>query len=403
MWVELYALRNAYLEGGRMTVHQDFISLDDHYRRTTGDKIILNDLSFTSLDNMELVNNSLMTVYDNDVISTVPTCDCSKYNKRYYVNRVCEQCGTVVMEPYQKQDPILWMKALDGHKFFNPHFWLMVKELMSSTIDGLRYLSDSTYNPPVRIPAHVQALRDILQERSYNKVVNNIDTILIYMKNHAKYKQPNHQQTIDELLDLYTRNKNKLFSTYMPIPNKRLFVMENTSKGKFTNLTVSDMINVVGSWVKTCSSHKLTPVKVNNITAATVSKIASFYKSFYSDFVAHKTGSFRKHVYGTRSHFTFRCVIVSIPGRHNYDEIHVPWAIGPTVFRPHLLNKLVKQRGFTYRKANQLLYLAVKKYIPLIDELLQELIDESPRKGIDVIMQRNQTMGSIQGKPCLNN
>ena len=84
-------------------------------------------------------------------------------------------------------------------------------------------------------------------------------------------------------------------------------------------------------------------------------------------------------------------------GRHRHDQIIAPWCIGSTVFRPHLLNKLIK-RGYSYKNASNLLYRAVKKYEPVVDELLQEIIKESsdPR-GIPVLIQRNPSLkqGSV--------
>ena len=121
------------------------------------------------------------------------------------------------------------------------------------------------------------------------------------------------------------------------------------------------------------------------------------YNKYFEDYLVRKEGIFRKHVYGARSHFTFRFVIVSVPGPHKKDEIHVPWVAGPTAFRPHLLNKLTR-RGYTYKEANKILYRSVKKYDPLIAELLQELIDESPYRGIPAIINRNPSLkqGSTQ-------
>ena len=139
---------------------------------------------------------------------------------------------------------------------------------------------------------------------------------------------------------------------------------------------------------KLSSGEKVTDKAINNCTGSLVSSLATVYNKYFEDYLVRKEGIFRKHVYGARSHFTFRFVIVSVPGPHKKDEIHVPWVAGPTAFRPHLLNKLTR-RGYTYKEANKILYRSVKKYDPLIAELLQELIDESPYRGIPAIINRN--------------
>jgi len=57
----------------------------------------------------------------------------------------------------------------------------------------------------------------------------------------------------------------------------------------------------------------------------------------------------------------------------------------------------LKQRGYTLKQASAILFQSTKNYHPLIDELLQELIDESPYKGIPVLINRNPSLkqGSI--------
>jgi len=306
-----------------------------------------------------------------------------------------------VRDVYEKTDPLLWLRALDDMPMFmSPHFWLMMRNAMSSTVDGMRWLSDTGYNPPKDIPDYLLGIQNTLPnfERSYPYLVSHIKPILIYLKNHAAFKTVNKNIVIEGLIDLYTRSKKDIHSKYVPIINKRLFVMENTSKGKYTNLAVSDVIDITLLYVKAVNEVNATPNRKSNIMSRTMSRLADVYISYYKNYVASKPGIFRKHIYGARSHFTFRAVITSISGPHVYEEIHVPWAIGVTAFRPHLLNKLVK-RGMIYKEASKLLFNSVKTFNPVVNECLKELVAESPYKnGIPVILQRNPSLekGSAQ-------
>lgn len=381
-----------------MAIIQRVLNLDNYFSYITTDKVIVNDLNYYNVDDLNNINDLLMTVYKDDVISTVPTCSCGATSGMYLLNKTCHSCGTTVVDPLTNYNPVLWLKSLDGVPLFiNPHFWTMFKNLMAKNMDCLRWLSDTSYNPPVNIPPYLTGLLDhIGGERSYTNLVNNIDNILIYLENQPKFRTKVTLQYISDLRELYANNKNNLFSNYLPLVNKKLFVMEETNTGKFTNLAVSELIDLVITWVKATSDQKLTIKKKNNITSTVISKLSSLYSGYFSKYIATKSGIFRKSVYGTRSSGTFRAVIVATSGQLMYDEIHAPWSIGVTAFRPHILNKLEK-RGYTYMQADNMLNSAVKMYDPVISEILDELIADSPYKGIPVLLQRNPTLlaGSI--------
>ena len=172
--------------------------------------------------------------------------------------------------------------------------------------------------------------------------------------------------------------------------------MENTTKGRFVNFSSSDIIDITKLWIKAANDSRQMQKanafdKSAAMTGTIISKIADLSKSYFQSYLIKKEGIFRKHIYGARSHFTFRCVIVSRPGRHQHDELSVPYCIGVTAFRPHVLNKLMK-RGFKYKVANRMLYDAVNKYNPIIAEILDELIVESAYKGIPVMILRNPSL-----------
>ena len=119
-----------------------------------------------------------------------------------------------------------------------------------------------------------------------------------------------------------------------------------------------------------------------------------FYNSrIYTDYVISKTGIFRKHLYGARSPFTFRCTITCVPRPHKYNVVELPWSIGCTAYEPYIMNKL-HQKGFKYKDAHALIYRSIDSYDPTISEILDELVEESSYKeGLPVSMQRNQNEG----------
>lgn len=379
-----------------MAITQRLLNLDKYFRTTDGDKIIINDLNYFSINDKDHINKALMTVYDKtDVLSTKPSCDCQYLQGRYLIGKVCPQCSTECREPGDKIKPLLWLKVLKpGTKFLNPTFWAMLSNILGGkNVDYLRYLCDTRYNPRgLKEPTHIIGIRNLLNNvRNYENTINHIPNILNYLLNISEYKEHDKQMNVRMLLELYENYKQDIFSEYLPIINKKLFVVENTTKGRFINLASSGVVNVVMSWLKVCSEETLTDKQISNATASTVSNLAKLYETYYKTYLRKKHGIFRKNIYGTRSHFTFRFVIVSRPGKHRHDEIVAPWVAGVTAFRPHVLNKLVR-RGYTYKEASAMLYRAVKEYNSVIHDILKELIAESPEKGIPILIQRNPSL-----------
>lgn len=378
-----------------MSITQKLLNMDTFYKSCPGDKIIINDLSFFNNDHLEKINHSLMTVYENsETLSTKPSCDCGDTQGMFRIGKYCPNCGTQCLEPHTKVKPLLWLKTLTPDiKFLNPTVWLMLCQIIYKKRDLLRWLCDNKYNPPIKIPKHVIGIKDVVLngERSYSAVMSHLEQILVYLLNHSSFKTVDRQQELRDMLELLHTHQEVLFSEYLPIINKKIFVVEEVRKGKFINLASADIVDVVKTWLKLCSEDNVSDKMYNNTVGSMLSNLAGLYKTYFNQYLVKKTGTFRKHVYGARSHFTFRCVIVSMPGQHRHDEIHAPWCVGVTAFRPHILNKLAK-RGYTYKNAIIKLYRAVKVFDQEIYDILEELIQESPYKGLGVLLQRNPSL-----------
>lgn len=382
-----------------MAVTQNLISLDAYFRSIPGQKELINNLPYFSKKASEKLDNMLMTIYDHtDILSTKPRCDCGKLQGRYLVGKDCPDCGTTCKEFFDKVYPQLWMRSLDPkYRFLNPTFWLMVSSTITKfrTIDALRWLTDTRYNPNMlKIPDELYAIRDNVLDgqRNYHHTMSKLPDILRFLATIPKNKNTSKKKIFESLLDMYYKYQDVLFSEYMPILNKKLFVIETTSKGKYVNIISADTIDVVKTWQKLCSQEKITETQLSNTTGAVVSKLAGLYLAHYGKFVVSKNGIFRKNIYGAKSHFAFRCVVVSLSGPHRLDEITAPWIVGLTTFRPHVLNRLVK-KGYPYKQASMKIFRAANKFDPEIYQILEDLIKESPNgRGIPTIVQRNPSL-----------
>jgi len=369
-----------------MPVIQNIISLDDLHSRVEK-KIMLNDLKLEESGIKDLIYST----YD-DEISLIPQCSCGHYAKGYLLDRICPVCGTPVVDMSSSIDPILWVRKFDDElPFVNPKFWVDLTKLINTKVDSLRWLSDSSYNPP-KVPPVLHNIKELIGGREYINVINNLEKIIIYLKHNSQFKAFNKQMKLEKLHKYFIKKKDDIFSTNLPLINKKLFVVENTNKGNYTNLLLADIIDLALLAITTNTDVNATKKKLGRNTAKLISLSANLYVDYVKNFVSKKGGLSRKNIFGTRAHFTFRTVISTLRSEFEYDTIHVPWDIGLTTFRPHVLNKLYAL-GYNHKDASALVYESTFNYNEVIDKILQELIDESPYKGIPVLANRNPSLG----------
>lgn len=85
----------------------------------------------------------------------------------------------------------------------------------------------------------------------------------------------------------------------------------------------------------------------------------------------HSNGLFRKYE-GAAGHYGQNWLSMAIAGSTQH-VLELPWSIGVTLLRPHLMNRLVK-RGYNYNEVTAKLNRAVKRYDNEINEIFLELI-----------------------------
>jgi hypothetical protein len=369
------------------------------FQKSSKTPIIINDFSESSEDDKENFNRLIYTKYSTDLLSNLPSCECGDLVGEHNVGIVCLNCNTPVQSMLEQDlEPVVWMRSPIGvEDLINPVVWTMLsKRFTRSGFDIIRWICDTTYKPTVKTPPVMESVHALGVQRGYNNFVQNFDAIVNALFGLKEFRAK--KFSIDPLQTLLQEQRNCIFSKYLPLPNKSLLVIEETNVGTYVDPIITGAIDAIRTMVSIdspLSSHNVRTKE--NRTVKTIAQLAEFYDNLYRTTLATKEGIFRKHVYGTRSHFSFRAVISSLTEPHEYDEIHIPWGIGISVLRIHLMNKLLR-RGFTPNEGIAFLNEYAQKYHPLLDELFQALITESPYKGIPCVFQRNPSLerGSAQ-------
>lgn len=382
-----------------MPVYQELVNFDKMFQQLREPPIIINELTNASDEEKAQIRNIITTRYSSDMLSILPSCQCGETKGEYVVGCICEHCRTQVRSVVDEDiEPLVWFRVPEGvYKLINPMVWIMLKNrFKKSGFNIIQWICDTTYRPNVRTPKIVNEMVEQGFHRGYNYFCQNFDEIMGRLFEMRAFKLKKGQR--DYLFELLQDNRDRIFSDFLPLPNKSLLIIEKSNVGVYIDMSIVgaiDAIEMITSIDSPMSEHTIR-TKENRAVKAIV-KLSEFYESFFKSNLSGKPGILRKHVLGSRTHFAFRAVVTSITNNHEYDEIHIPWGIGVTAFRPHLMNKLLKH-GYDHNAAIGFLYGHVEKYHPLLDQLFQELIAESKYNGIPCIIQRNPSLlhGSAQ-------
>jgi hypothetical protein len=383
-----------------MGISLELVDFDDlFYKHGLHAKKIINDFSGSTEEEKEEINRLIYTKDTTGLLSNLPTCECGKIVGEFNMSVVCNTCHTPVQSLLdQELETFVWIRTPQGvRKLINPIVWTMLSERFTkSGFEIIRWLCDTNYRPVAKMPPIMEAVLALNIERGYNNFIDNFQYITDSLFNLKGLKVK--KGLTDPLQELLRRFPQCVFSDYLPIPNRSLLVIEQTNVGTYVDPVMIGAVDAIQQMVSIDSVLSNFSVRTKeNRTVKTIAQLAEFYDGLYRSTLAKKEGIFRKHIFGTRSHFSFRAVISSITVAHDYDELHIPWGVGISVFRIHLMNKLLRA-NFTPNEAIAFLNEHAQKYNPHLAALFEQLINESPYPGVPCVLQRNPSLerGSAQ-------
>lgn len=382
-----------------MSIYQEVVSHDEIFSQLTTEPIIVNDFDVYSYEQREKLNSLLYTRYEGDALDVTPSCDCSELRGEYNVGMHCKQCNTRCESSTERTiESLLWIKAPEGiHGLMNPTVWTLLSSVL--TVNGcniLEWLCNPNYKVVGKVHDRLNRVVQMNLPRGYNAFYENFDFIMNELIDKRIVKDGKYQR--EDIRQFITENRHKIFSHFIPVPSRVGFITESTAVGTFTDMTMTvavDAIRAISSIKSSPTPMSARSIEIRVVNA--ISKLASFYKKFSQKTLGGKYGLYRKHIFGGRAHFTARAVITSISEPHHYQELHTPWGMTVSLLKVHITNKMLKM-GMTPIEIERHITGHILKYSPLLDYIMQELIDESPYMGIPVTFGRNPTLAraSIQ-------
>lgn len=387
-----------------MPVTLNLVNFDDLYRRVTTDKFLINHIDVFDHETKEIIDAIITKNYNEDNISIVPSCQCGEVKGTYYVGETCHRCNTKVASTLDDNlSFLLWLKQPEGvERFISPKVMAMLLDRykVTANINMLEWLLLPSINidyskakaKKVKLDKIMFNLKANGVQRGYNYFVENFFHVVQVLEDSFVVGK---NTTSVEFMDFLRANADKIFSEYLPFPNKVIFATESNELGKFMDKSLIGPINVIRRMTG-IDLHTRTPAVKQARVAASIIDLAKFYIAYFKTVLFHKNGLIRQHVSSTRAHFTARAVITSLTTIHAYDEIHIPWSVACTLLREHILNRLYK-RNYSYKQAINFLMYHNRIYHPVLDEIFKEIVG-SVEGGLVCLFNRNPSLhrGSIQ-------
>ena len=381
--------------------HLKLFDLDRKFDELSFVPFIGNDFNLDSEEDKNKFNELIYTYYDGESLKLTPSCECGRVKAEYRIGEVCDHCYTVCSSKYSgTPESLIWILTPPGvDKFIKPVVWNMLSTYYRDRgVDVIRWLCDPYFRANKRLPDSINLLISKGHQRGYNYFVANffqiIDDLSIRPNGRILKKHK-------DIYDLIQQNKEAVFCKALPVPSKTVLVLEKNRGARYFDKNLYPAIDAVllaselGSMDSDVPIRKV-EIKVVNI----ISKLAEFFTNFSAKILTGKVGSFRKHYFAGRLHFSARQVITSQHEPHNADELTIPWTAAVKLFTEHLRSKLLKPPyNYGINKITDLLRYATNNYDETIDHLLNEiLITDTPYRGFPCLFSRPPILsrGSIQ-------
>lgn len=375
----------------------------DHMRvlaTLKGQPVFVNDIDTSTLEGREYLESLIYTKYDGGGLSILPSCELGCTTGVPKQGQTCPTCGTLVVPPTERPiESNLWIRAPEGvHALVNPQMWIILSNAFTvNSCNLLEWLVNPAGANATANNAKLEIFKGYRFPHGINSLYENFDDIINALLDRSIFNGSAKRRI--ELRMFIDQNRDRIFTKYLPIPNKLMFITEKAVTTTYADKRMASALDAVHTIEALYSGAEAPSKRKCELAAArAVIYLAEYYTLQYKDIIGGKFGWARKHLFGTRQAYSFRAVISSRSDEHDYDELHIPWGLSVALFRVHLTNKLLR-RGYTAKSIAKHLYEHTTQYCPLLDELFQEIIRDHPRgRGFPTFLLRNPTLDRLSGQ-----
>lgn len=382
-----------------MSIHLEVVDFEHDYRVLRNKPLIINDYRTTSIDEKNFIKDLIYTKYEGDVLSSIPRCNCPTSAKPIIgadrEGEFCPNCRSTVSSHFGDElESILWVRApKDVEMFINPRIWQALKQAFGNRrVDLLNWLTNTSYNIKSQVkPDILVKIESMGITRGYNNFVRNFWRYIGLLCEMKEYKR---KPAIRSLLIFLETNRYKIFTRYLPLPNRALFIIEPTNVEKtYMDLIGIGAIDAIALLTSIdVPGNTLQRHAKENRTSKFLAHSCIFQENYLRKNIAKKAGSYRKHIVSSRVAPSFRAVITSITEPHDYEKIVIPWSTAMTILQPHMENIFLK-KGFSANEILEIFNKYINRYDERLYKMMMKILYDHTEKGMPTLWNRNPTLG----------
>ncbi len=374
------------------------IDLDNMFAASP-DAVIINNIDPSAPDYVKQRNAVIFA--RSGELNFVASCNCGVTRDNNRIGVRCSVCGTLCRDDFASD-------AMLEH-----NTWLSIPPEIPGVLHPVAYIVlskwlpgsylDAILDPAQPLPAE---LSTVVLGRGHTYFYQNFD----YLMNHFLHVYPpTAKKKGGDYIAMFIRNyRDILFCTKLPVMSSVLNAItssDGSTKGRqYADASAQTILDAA---VDLASMHSSTAHIRPNSAATIVQRVYRSYIGYLDEIaetrLSKKKSIIRRHVLGTRLHFSFRAVIIPHEGR--YDELYLPWSSTVNTLKMHILNRLMNVHGLSVGDAVTRQITALMRYDPVIDKIMQEMITESPFPGLPCLWNRPPSlmqMGHADGNICVH-
>ena len=384
------------------------------YKKVHGDPnlVILNHIPFHDPSYVEQFSNQIYA--KGNQTEFISSCSCGHMTGRFFEGHTCPVCFTVVtndMELGRDGYPLrTWFEVPSQipHGWLHPIAYRMLRNWTSFTgskTEPKTYIDmmlDPSF-PDSDVPPEFRNL--VSRGRGFEFLYRNwkefIETVLRVPKFTKEKKK---RLLTQDVMQNLAKFKDRIWIRHTPVLHASLhaLIAPESMSGKTKSYTdknarhitqIASVLNYIQF-----EGEDLPEARLNKMVYQAYRSLIEYTTYISEVMIDKKPGLARQHCFGARYHWSIRGVITPLTGRHDIDEVHLPYSAMVCNMRDEINGRLVLEFGLTPKEAMSKYDRALTTFDQDIYDLMERFIRDCPYRGLPFTFNRPPTVrpGSLE-------